>query len=85
MRRVYMRRRSSPGRCTRRCTKASKEITQRRINAISANDSEQQVQDYAMLQKHLSGPFSVNRGELLLGLDSVVVDAEQLALCGFAH
>ena len=33
-----------------------------------------------MLQKHLGGPFAVNGGELLLSLDSVVVDAEKLAL-----
>jgi hypothetical protein len=38
-----------------------------------------------MLQKHLSGPFAVNGGELLLGFDAVVVDAQKLALRGSAH
>jgi hypothetical protein len=38
------------------------------------------VEDDAMLQKHLSGPFAVNGGELLLGFDAVVVDAQKLAL-----
>ena len=41
---------------------------------------QQQVQYDAMLQQHLSGPFAVNGGELLLSLDTVIVDAEKLAL-----
>jgi hypothetical protein len=46
---------------------------------------QQQVKNDAMLQNHLSGPFAINGGELLLGLDAVIVDAEKLALRGSAH
>ena len=34
----------------------------------------------AMLQHHLVCPLAVNPGELLLGLNAVIVDAEKLAL-----
>ena len=38
-----------------------------------------QMQHDAVLQQHLGRPFAVDRGELLLGLDAVVIDAENLA------
>ena len=37
------------------------------------------MQDDAVLQKHLGGPLAVDGCELLLGLNAVVVDAENLA------
>ncbi len=39
-----------------------------------------QMQHDAVLQEHLRGPFAVDRRELLLGLNAIVVDAEDLAL-----
>ena len=42
-----------------------------------------QMQHDAVLQEHLSGPLAVNCGKLLLGLNAVVIDAEELAFARF--
>ena len=38
------------------------------------------MDDDAMLQEHLAGPFAIHAGKLLLGLNAVVEDAEKLML-----